>query len=174
MFNGGGGPVRAAQSRVIRIGIFDIPVFARITRRGQRGVGTRLHQRGTRRGQGAAGHHARPRAAQTSPASSSRTPPSASPPPSWPRLRLATWAWARSRRSHSRVGAACLNETQSLMFQAPLLAVYPGVAIVLSVLGLAPRTPKPAGRAAGARRSARRLQPRRRLQRRRRAAIRPH
>jgi peptide/nickel transport system permease protein len=29
-----------------------------------------------------------------------------------------------------------LNEAQTLMFQAPLLAVYPGVAIVLSVLGL--------------------------------------
>jgi peptide/nickel transport system permease protein len=29
-----------------------------------------------------------------------------------------------------------LNEAQSLMFQAPLLAVYPGVAIMLSVLGL--------------------------------------
>ena len=29
-----------------------------------------------------------------------------------------------------------LNEAQSLMFQAPLLALYPGLAIVLSVLGL--------------------------------------
>jgi peptide/nickel transport system permease protein len=29
-----------------------------------------------------------------------------------------------------------LNEAQTLMFQAPLLAVYPGIAIVLSVLGL--------------------------------------
>jgi peptide/nickel transport system permease protein len=29
-----------------------------------------------------------------------------------------------------------LNEAQTQMFQAPLLAVYPGVAIVLSVLGL--------------------------------------
>ena len=29
-----------------------------------------------------------------------------------------------------------LNEAQTLMFQAPMLAVYPGVAIVLSVLGL--------------------------------------
>ena len=29
-----------------------------------------------------------------------------------------------------------LNEAQNLMFQAPLLAVYPGVAIALSVLGL--------------------------------------
>ena len=29
-----------------------------------------------------------------------------------------------------------LNEAQSQMFQAPLLALYPGVAIVLSVLGL--------------------------------------
>jgi peptide/nickel transport system permease protein len=29
-----------------------------------------------------------------------------------------------------------LNEAQTLMFQAPLLAVYPGVAIVLSVMGL--------------------------------------
>jgi peptide/nickel transport system permease protein len=29
-----------------------------------------------------------------------------------------------------------LNEAQTLMFQAPLLAVYPGAAIMLSVLGL--------------------------------------
>ena len=29
-----------------------------------------------------------------------------------------------------------LNEAQTLLFQAPLLAVYPGVAIALSVLGL--------------------------------------
>ena len=29
-----------------------------------------------------------------------------------------------------------LNEAQTLMFQAPMLAVYPGLAIVLSVLGL--------------------------------------
>jgi peptide/nickel transport system permease protein len=29
-----------------------------------------------------------------------------------------------------------LNEAQTLMFQAPLLAVYPGLAIMLSVLGL--------------------------------------
>lgn len=29
-----------------------------------------------------------------------------------------------------------LSEAQSLLFQAPLLAVWPGVAIVLSVLGL--------------------------------------
>jgi peptide/nickel transport system permease protein len=29
-----------------------------------------------------------------------------------------------------------LNEAQTLVFQAPMLAVYPGVAIVLSVLGL--------------------------------------
>jgi peptide/nickel transport system permease protein len=29
-----------------------------------------------------------------------------------------------------------LNEAQTQMFQAPMLAVYPGVAIVLSVLGL--------------------------------------
>ena len=29
-----------------------------------------------------------------------------------------------------------LNEAQTLMFKAPLLAVYPGMAIALSVLGL--------------------------------------
>jgi peptide/nickel transport system permease protein len=29
-----------------------------------------------------------------------------------------------------------LNEAQSLLFQAPMLAVYPGVAIALAVLGL--------------------------------------
>ena len=29
-----------------------------------------------------------------------------------------------------------LNEAQSQLFQAPLLALYPGLAIVLSVLGL--------------------------------------
>jgi peptide/nickel transport system permease protein len=29
-----------------------------------------------------------------------------------------------------------LNEAQTQMFQAPMLAVYPGMAIVLAVLGL--------------------------------------
>ncbi len=29
-----------------------------------------------------------------------------------------------------------LNEAQTLMFQAPQLAIYPGVAITLAVLGL--------------------------------------
>jgi peptide/nickel transport system permease protein len=29
-----------------------------------------------------------------------------------------------------------LNEAQTLMFQAPRLAIYPGIAIALSVLGL--------------------------------------
>jgi len=29
-----------------------------------------------------------------------------------------------------------LNEAQTLLFQAPMLAVYPGLAIALSVLGL--------------------------------------
>jgi peptide/nickel transport system permease protein len=29
-----------------------------------------------------------------------------------------------------------LNEAQSQMFQAPMLAVYPGIAIALAVLGL--------------------------------------
>jgi peptide/nickel transport system permease protein len=29
-----------------------------------------------------------------------------------------------------------LNEAQTQMFQAPMLAVYPGLAIMLSVLGL--------------------------------------
>jgi peptide/nickel transport system permease protein len=29
-----------------------------------------------------------------------------------------------------------LSEAQTLMFQAPMLAVYPGVAIALAVLGL--------------------------------------
>jgi peptide/nickel transport system permease protein len=29
-----------------------------------------------------------------------------------------------------------LNEAQTMLFQAPMLAVYPGVAIALSVLGL--------------------------------------
>ncbi len=29
-----------------------------------------------------------------------------------------------------------LNEAQSLLFQAPMLAVYPGIAIAIAVLGL--------------------------------------
>jgi peptide/nickel transport system permease protein len=29
-----------------------------------------------------------------------------------------------------------LNEAQTLLFQAPMLAVYPGVAIAIAVLGL--------------------------------------
>jgi peptide/nickel transport system permease protein len=119
---------------IVAIGIFNIPVFARITRGAANAVWAREYVLAAR----AAGKgrwritldHVLPNIASQLIVQATI----ASPPPSWPRRRCPTWAWARSRRSPA--GAACSTRRRPLMFQAPMLAVYPGVAIVLSVLGL--------------------------------------
>ena len=119
---------------VVAIGIFNIPVFARITRAAANGVWAREYVLAARAcGKGPTRitlEHVLPNIASVlivqatlqfaiailSEAALSYLGLGTQPPqPSWGRM---------------------LNEAQTLLFQAPQLAVYPGLAIALSVLGL--------------------------------------
>jgi peptide/nickel transport system permease protein len=119
---------------IVAIGIFNIPVFARITRAAANGVWSREFVLAARAcGKGAwsiSFSHVLPNIAAIlivqatiqfavailSEAALSYLGLGTQPPqPSWGRM---------------------LNEAQQLLFQAPQLAVYPGVAIALAVLGL--------------------------------------
>ena len=119
---------------VVAIGIFNIPVFARITRAAANGVWAREYVLAARAcGKGPTRitlEHVLPNIASVlivqatlqfaiailSEAALSYLGLGTQPPqPSWGRM---------------------LNEAQTLLFQAPQLAIYPGLAIALSVLGL--------------------------------------
>ncbi len=119
---------------IVAIGIFNIPVFARITRGAANAVWARDYITAAR----AAGKgplaitldHVLPNIASHLIVQAS--------------ISFATAILAEAALSYLGLGTQppqpswgrMLNEAQSMMFQAPLLAVYPGVAIVLSVLGL--------------------------------------
>ena len=119
---------------IVAIGIFNIPVFARITRGAANAVWTRDFITAAR----AAGKgplaitldHVLPNIASQLIVQAS--------------ISFATAILAEAALSYLGLGTQppqpswgrMLNEAQSQMFQAPLLALYPGVAIVLSVLGL--------------------------------------
>ena len=119
---------------IVAIGIFNIPVFARITRGAANAVWTRDYITAAR----AAGKgplaitldHVLPNIASALIVQAS--------------ISFATAILAEAALSYLGLGTQppqpswgrMLNEAQSQMFQAPLLALYPGVAIVLSVLGL--------------------------------------
>ena len=119
---------------IVAIGIFNIPVFARITRGAANAVWARDFITAAR----AAGKgplaitldHVLPNIASQLIVQAT--------------ISFATAILAEAALSYLGLGTQppqpswgrMLNEAQSLMFQAPLLAVYPGVAIVLSVLGL--------------------------------------
>ncbi len=119
---------------IVAIGIFNIPVFARITRGAANAVWTRDYITAAR----AAGKgplaitldHVLPNIASQLIVQAS--------------ISFATAILAEAALSYLGLGTQppqpswgrMLNEAQSQMFQAPLLALYPGVAIVLSVLGL--------------------------------------
>ena len=119
---------------IVAIGIFNIPVFARITRGAANAVWTRDYITAAR----AAGKgplaitldHVLPNIASQLIVQAS--------------ISFATAILAEAALSYLGLGTQppqpswgrMLNEAQSLMFQAPLLALYPGLAIVLSVLGL--------------------------------------
>lgn len=126
----GGGLVNS----IVAIGIFNIPVFARITRAAANGVWTRDYVTASRACGKGAWHitvaHVLPNIASglivqatiqfanaiLAEAALSFLGLGTQPPqPSWGRM---------------------LNEAQSMLFQAPQLAVWPGIAIALSVLGL--------------------------------------
>jgi peptide/nickel transport system permease protein len=119
---------------IVAIGIFNIPVFARITRGAANAVWAREYMLAAR----AAGRgslritldHVLPNIANQLIVQAT--------------ISFATAILAEAALSYVGLGTQppqpswgrMLNEAQTQMFQAPLLAVYPGVAIMLSVLGL--------------------------------------
>jgi len=119
---------------IVAIGIFNIPVFARVTRGAANAVWARDYITAAR----AAGKgplaitldHVLPNIASHLIVQAS--------------ISFATAILAEAALSYLGLGTQppqpswgrMLNEAQTMMFQAPLLAVYPGVAIMLSVLGL--------------------------------------
>ena len=119
---------------IVAIGIFNIPVFARITRASANAVWARDFVTAAR-------------AAGKGPLAITRDhvlPNIASPLIVQATISFATAILAEAALSYLGLGTQppqpswgrMLNEAQSQMFQAPLLAVYPGVAIMLAVLGL--------------------------------------
>ncbi len=119
---------------IVAIGIFNIPVFARIARGAAMAVWARDYVTAAR-------------AAGQGPLAITRDhvlPNIASPLIVQATISFATAILAEAALSYLGLGTQppqpswgrMLNDAQSLMFQAPLLAVWPGLAIMLSVLGL--------------------------------------
>jgi peptide/nickel transport system permease protein len=119
---------------IVAIGIFNIPVFARITRGAANAVWAREYVLAARSA-GKGGwritlDHVLPNIASQLIVQAT--------------ILFATAILAEAALSYLGLGTQpprpswgrMLNEAQTQMFQAPLLAVYPGVAIVISVLGL--------------------------------------
>jgi peptide/nickel transport system permease protein len=119
---------------IVAIGIFNIPVFARITRGSANAVWAREFVLAARTaGKGPVRitlDHVLPNIASVLIVQAT--------------ISFATAILAEAALSYLGLGTQppqpswgrMLNEAQALVFQAPMLAVYPGVAIVLSVLGL--------------------------------------
>jgi peptide/nickel transport system permease protein len=119
---------------VAAIALFNVPVFARITRGAARAVWTRDYVLAARAcGKGAlsiTAVHVMPNIASALVVQAT--------------IQFATAILAEAALSYLGLGTQppepswgrMLNEAQSLMFQAPLLALWPGLAIALSVLGL--------------------------------------
>ena len=119
---------------IVAIGIFNIPVFARITRGSANAVWAREFVLAARTaGKGPVRitlDHVLPNITSVLIVQAT--------------ISFATAILAEAALSYLGLGThppqpswgRMLNEAQTLMFQAPLLAVYPGVAIVLSVMGL--------------------------------------
>lgn len=119
---------------IVAIGIFNVPVFARIARGAAVAVWARDYVTAAR-------------AAGLTPWRITRShvlPNIASPLIVQATASFATAILAEAALSYLGLGTQppqaswgrLLSDAQSLMFQAPLLAVWPGVAIMLSVLGL--------------------------------------
>ncbi len=119
---------------IVAIGIFNIPVFARISRGAAIAVWARDYVTAAR-------------AAGQGPLAITRDhvlPNIASPLIVQATISFATAILAEAALSYLGLGTQppqpswgrMLNDAQSLMFQAPMLAVWPGLAIMLSVLGL--------------------------------------
>lgn len=119
---------------IAAIGIFNVPVFARITRGAANAVWAREYVLAAR-------------TAGKGPWAITRDhvlPNIASPLIVQATISFATAILAEAALSYLGLGTQpprpswgrMLNEAQSLMFQAPLLALWPGLAIVVAVLGL--------------------------------------
>ena len=119
---------------IVAIGIFNVPVFARLTRGAANAVWAREYVLAARAaGKGAMRitvDHVLPNIANVLIVQAT--------------ISFATAILAEAALSYLGLGTQppqpswgrMLNEAQTQMFQAPMLAVYPGVAIMLSVLGL--------------------------------------
>ena len=119
---------------IVAIGIFNIPVFARITRAAANSVWAREYVLAARAcGKGAARitiEHVLPNIASILIVQAT--------------IQFALAILAEAGLSYLGLGTQpplpswgrMLSEAQTLLFQAPMMAVYPGVAIALSVLGL--------------------------------------
>ena len=119
---------------VVAIGIFNIPVFARITRGAAQAIWSRDYVMAAR-GAGKSPlqitlEHVLPNIASTLIVQAT--------------IQFAIAILAEAALSYLGLGTQppqpswgrMLNEAQTMLFQAPMLAVYPGVAIALAVLGL--------------------------------------
>jgi peptide/nickel transport system permease protein len=119
---------------IVAIGIFNIPVFARITRAAANGVWSRDYVLASRACGKGAWHitfaHVLPNIVSGLVVQAT--------------IQFATAILAEAALSYLGLGTQppqpswgrMLNEAQSMMFQAPTLAIWPGLAIALSVLGL--------------------------------------
>jgi len=119
---------------IVAIGIFNIPVFARLTRAGARSVWARDYVLAARAaGKGAwriTRDHVLPNIANLLIVQAT--------------IQFALAILAEAALSYLGLGTQppqpswgrMLNDAQTLLFEAPLLAVYPGLAIALAVLGL--------------------------------------
>ncbi len=119
---------------IVAIGIFNIPVFARITRAAANGVWSRDFVMASRACGKGSWHitfaHVLPNIASGLIVQAT--------------IQFATAILAEAALSYLGLGTQppqpswgrMLNEAQSMMFQAPQLAIWPGLAIALSVLGL--------------------------------------
>jgi len=119
---------------IVAIGLFNIPVFARLTRASARSVWTRDYVLAARAaGKGAwriTTDHVLPNIANVLIVQAT--------------IQFAMAILAEAALSYLGLGTQppqpswgrMLNEAQTMLFEAPLLAVYPGVTIALAVLGL--------------------------------------
>jgi peptide/nickel transport system permease protein len=122
------------RSSVVAIGIFNIPVFARITRAAANGVWSREFVLASRAcGKGAwriTWHHVLPNIAAVLIVQAT--------------IQFAVAILAEAALSYLGLGTQppqpswgrMLNEAQHLLFQAPQLAIWPGLAIANAVMGL--------------------------------------
>jgi peptide/nickel transport system permease protein len=122
------------RSSVVAIGIFNIPVFARITRAAAAGVWSREYVLAARAcgkgGWAITWQHVLPNIAAVLIVQST--------------IQFAIAILAEAALSYLGLGTQppqpswgrMLNEAQQLLFQAPQLAIWPGLAIALAVMGL--------------------------------------